>query len=134
MGVPHPISIWGIPCPRSRQGVPHPRSRRRVPHPADRVVLPSKNRIREVAQGTPPTGVSPQLRIGWGYPPPNHDWMEVPPSRTGGSIPLPPPIRRQISIARTCYTAGSVPLTFTQEDFLVLDLFSIMIPVIRSSS
>ena len=44
--------------------------------------------------------------------------------RMGGTLPILdwmgyPPIRRQISIASTCYTAGGVPLAFTQEDFLV---------------
>ena len=29
------------------------------------------------------------------------------------------PPTRQISIASTCYMAGSMPLAFTQEDFLV---------------
>ena len=68
----------------------------------------------------------PHLRSGWGggthpadrgYPHPRSVWMGVPPSRLDG-VP-PPPVRRQISIASTCYAAGGVPLVFTQEDFLV---------------
>ena len=47
-----------------------------------------------------------------GYPT-HRDWMGYP----------PPPIR-QSSIARTCYAAGSRPLAFTQEDFLVCSKFS----------
>ena len=43
-------------------------------------------------------------------PPPHRDWMGYPP---------PPPIGRQSSIASTCYAEGSMPLAFTQEDFLV---------------
>ena len=38
--------------------------------------------------------------------------------KTGWGTP-PTPIRRQISIARTCYAAGGVILACTQEDFLV---------------
>ena len=56
---------------------------------------------------------------GYGVPPcqqdgvpPVKDWM--------GYTHLPSLIRRQITIASTCYTAGGVPLAFTQEDFLVL--------------
>ena len=39
--------------------------------------------------------------------PPHHDWMGYPPT-----------IRQSI-IVSTCYAAGSMPLAFTQEDFLV---------------
>ena len=34
--------------------------------------------------------------------------------------PFPPLVRRQSSIASSCYAAGGMPLGFTQEDFLVL--------------
>ena len=62
---------------------------------------------------------------------PHHDWMGYPPpwldgvpptTMTGRSTPLTlwldgvPPT----SIASTCYTAGGMPLAFTQEDFLVI--------------
>ena len=42
-----------------------------------------------------------------------------PPSRTGWGTP--PAIRRQSSIASTCYAAGGIPLAFMQEDCLVTD-------------
>ena len=58
-----------------------------------------------VPQGTP----HPDL--GWGNPPlPTWTWDGV----------TPPSVRRQISIATTCYAAGGMPLAFTQEDFLVV--------------
>ena len=58
----------------------------------------------------------PLSKTGWGTP--LQDWMGTPhPSKTGWGTP--PPIRRQISKVSTCYTAGDVPLAFTQEDFLV---------------
>ena len=50
------------------------------------------------------------LRSGWGVPPcPGLDGVHPPPSG-------------QISIASTCYAAGGVPLAFTQEDFLVINV------------
>ena len=60
--------------------------------------------------GYPPSqlgldGVPPPTRTGWGTPP-GQDWMGYPPIR-------------QSSKVSTCYAAGSVPLAFTQEDFLV---------------
>ena len=45
--------------------------------------------------------------------PPIQDWMGY-----------PHPVRRQISIASTCYAAGGMPLAFTQEDFSCIVLFS----------
>ena len=65
--------------------------------------------------GLPP---HPRSRWGGGSTPsqvqtggtPVQDWMGYPPLS----------IRRQISIASTCYAAGGIPLAFTQEDFLVL--------------
>ena len=92
----------------------------------------------------------PPSRLGWkgtlGYPSPaqdlmgypHQDWMVYPhpgqdgvppsPSRTGWGIPqgldgVPTPVRRQSSIASTCYVVRSMPLAFTQEDFLVLQYF-----------
>ena len=63
-------------------------------------------------------GIPSQVQAGgrWtvgGYP--------LPRSRQGGGDS---PIRRQSSIACTCYVAGGVPLAFTQEDFLVCHLIS----------
>ena len=57
----------------------------------------------DLGWGTPPS------MTGWGTPlPPIQDWMGC-----------PRPTRRQSSITSTCYVAGSMPLVFTQEDFLV---------------
>ena len=105
--------------------------------------------ILGLGRGYPVSGLGggypiPGLK-GWGYPgyPPGQVWMEggtpsqvwgvlwVPSSQVwmvGGypGYPLvrsgwgtPPPIR-QSSIASTCYTAGGMPVAFTQEDFLVV--------------
>ena len=62
----------------------------------------------------------------WMGHPHHHDWMRNPPPPWLDGIPLTmtgwdtlfPPIR-QSSMASTCYAAGSMPLAFTQEDFLV---------------
>ena len=123
-GVPHPADGRGYPIPGpgregtqsqvSRWGVPH------VPHP--------------VLDG----GAPPHQGLDWmGYPP-IKDWMGYPLVQTwdGVSPPIqtwygvsslskmmgypPRPFRRWSSIASTCYMAGSMPLSFTQEDFLVL--------------
>ena len=52
---------------------------------------------------------------GWGYPILPLD----------GGYPILPPSRRQSSKVNTCYTAGGMPLAFTQEDFFVfLRLFN----------
>ena len=69
----------------------------------------------QTQDGVPPTwgGVPPHRpevgyppRPGTGYPPPDLGWST--PQTWDG---LPPPT--------TCYTAGGMPLAFTQEDFLV---------------
>ena len=73
-------------------------------------------------------GTPSQVWVG-GYPItglggiPSQVWMGVPPTMTGWGTPHHdwigyPPIR-QSSIVSTCYTAGGMPLAFTQEDFLV---------------
>ena len=77
--------------------------------------------------------VVPPFHHDWmGYPPqwldgiphPHHDWMGYPPppTMTGWGTPPPPPPPPPwfdpTSIASTCYTAGGMPLAFTQEDFL----------------
>ena len=81
--------------------------------------------------GVPPLGMywgTPPIGTGWEYPPPS-GLDEVPPFRTGwGTPPIQDwigtlsPIRRQSSVASTCYAAGGMPLAFTQEDFLVFIL------------
>ena len=63
--------------------------------------------------------------LGRGYPPARS-------GRWGGGVPWVPPTTRtgwgthppsrQSSIASTCYAAGGMPLAFTQEDFLVLNV------------
>ena len=107
-GTPSQVWMGGVPCPSSRQGVSHPRSGQGgTPSCWWRLVPPSKIRVPRV--------------------PPVLDWMACPSypgreghpqSRTEWDTPLPP-IRRQISIASTCYVADGVPLAFTQEGFLV---------------
>ena len=42
---------------------------------------------------------------------------------TGGGYPI---LKRPSSIESTCYAAGGMPLVFTQEDFLVLEMLIIM--------
>ena len=60
--------------------------------------------------GVPPASHIPPASTGWGTPLARSEW--------GG--PLPPPLLRgQNSRATTCYAACSMPLAFTQEDFLV---------------
>ena len=64
--------------------------------------------LPDLGQGTPPGP-------GTGYLP--WTWDRVPPGPgTGDRVPP--------SIASTCYAAGGMPLAFTQEDFLVILLFS----------
>ena len=103
LGVPQLRSGWrgGLYPSQVWMGVPHPRSG-----------------WWGVLQGTPPRtgwvpppqpgldGVPPPLRTGYGNPPPELDGV------TPNSI-------RQSSTASTCYSAGGMPLAFTQEDFLV---------------
>ena len=79
-------------------------------------------RIRRMGEGNSFTLlVCPQ---GMGVPPPIQGWMGVSPSSYVGTprpemgvspakVTTPPP--------RTCYTAGGMPLAFTQEDFLVFN-------------
>ena len=100
-GVPYPRSKWGVPHPMSRQGVPHHRSIFGVPHPRSRW-----------------GGGVPHLRSGQGYPHPRSGRGYSSPHREWMGVP-PPQIRRQISIASTCYATSGVPLAFTQEGFFV---------------
>ena len=114
---PIPSHDWGgYPYPRSGQGVPHPRSGQGVPHPRSGFgATPIQSH-----EGVPLS----QVRTG-GTPIPHQD-REVPPSQVpphigqvpgqeGGGTP------NWNSTALTCYVAGGggMPLTFTQEDFLV---------------
>ena len=103
-GTPSQVWLGGVPHPRSGRGVPWPGlddwgggtwTQEGVPPPPD------------MGWGTPP-------KHGMGYPP---TWDGVPPDLRWGT-PL-----RQISIASTYYTAGGMPLAFTQEDFLVIKIF-----------
>ena len=80
--------------------------------------------------GTPAPPSRSDPRIGGGYPPPPHPG-QIPgwgqgqgrstphpgqiPGRGGGGTPY------WNSIACACYTAGGMPLAFTQEDFLVIN-------------
>ena len=52
---------------------------------------------------------------------PSYVWTGTALSRTGWGTPHT--IRRQSSMASTCYVVGGMPLAFTQEDFLVKYLF-----------
>ena len=83
---------------RSGWGVPHPMSG--VPHPG------------LDGGGYPRYPPQPQPGLdGGGYP--------SYPLDLGWGTPLHPPIR-QSSMVNTSYEAGSMPLAFTQEDFLVV--------------
>ena len=141
--VPHPRSRWGVPHPRSGQGgtplartgdwmwyppgkdwMGYPPQGPGMGYPPTRTgwgtpwqgldVVPSWPRLDGVPLTWTWDGVPPLARTGWGtpsqnwmgYPPLIQDWMGYPPIR-------------QSSIASTCYTAGGIPLAFTQEDFLV---------------
>ena len=81
----------------------------------------------------------PQLGLGYspgmgyplqtwdGYLPQHQDLAGVPPPLWDG---VPPPTR-QSSIASTCYAAASMPLAFTQKDFLVLFNFPLQFSLSR---
>ena len=101
-GTPFRGLAWGVPHLRSGWGVPTSQVRTEgYPHPG----VPS----RQDWMGYPP---APSKTMG--YPFPIQDWM---------GYSLPPLSRNQSSIASTCYTAGSIPLAFTQEDFLVSRIY-----------
>ena len=123
-GYPIPGLAGGYPIPGLAGGIPHPRSGQGG---TPSQVWPGEYPIsgpRGVTQVLPPSqtwdGVPHQT---WdGVPPWTWDW--VPPQDLGqGALPFGPGMGyppRQISIGSTCYTAGGMPLAFTQEDFLVL--------------
>ena len=113
----------GLPIPGGTQGTPQPG--------LDSEGTPYQGGTQSGLNCTPHTS-----RPGWGTPllptlrwgtPPLSDgvpltWDGVTLIKTWPGYPLDlgwgtPP--RQSSIASTCYTAGSMPLAFTQEDFLV---------------
>ena len=85
----------------------------------------------------PGKGITPPPHLGRGIPPPGPGKWVPPLSRPEKGYSPPPPIQvrsqdgggggtpNQNSIACTCYVAGGMPLAFTQEDFLVLNLFPI---------
>ena len=142
-GVPHvrsggepPSQVWGV--PHLRFGWGYPISGSGGGYPVQFLMVGGTPRARSGWQGEYP-GYSPNKTwvlpdLGWGTPPPSrpswgnlpHPGMGYPPPQTldGAPPPLwdwvPPthPPTRQSSIASTCYAAGSVPLAFTQEDFL----------------
>ena len=74
-------------------------------------------------------GGDPIQLMGGGTP--SQVWVwGTPTSRTGGGIPSPrldgvPPVRRQSSIASTCYVVYSMPLAF---NFLVSIVYNLVIP------
>ena len=109
-GYPIPSLGRGVPHPRSGWGVPHPRSRWEGGTPFQ-VWTGGTPTITGWSTPPPPSlgGVPPHTITGWGTP-----------THTGWGKPPPPNPIRQSSIAGTCYTAGGMPLAFTQEDFLVL--------------
>ena len=137
-GVSHPRSGWG-----GTQGTPPPnRSGWGTPQTWDRVPPQPGMGYPLTWDGVPPPdlGQGTPLDLEWGTPPrPGNGvtpqtWDRVPP-RPGTGYPPdlgwgtpprpgmgPPPTW---DIASTCYVAGSMPLAFTQEDFLVLPLFKI---------
>ena len=115
--VPHSADGGGVPSQVWTGGDPISGLDRRVPHPAEAGATPSNIRMG----GTPLCWWRGVLhpKSGWGYPRvlthqqdgvPSCPGMDgVPPSPGLDGFP-PSPIRRQISIASTCYTAGSLPL------------------------
>ena len=79
----------------------------RLPHPRFRQGVPCSRSVGYPIPG--PGGGTPfQVEVVGRYPIPG----------PGREVP-PPPIKRQSSIASTCYTAGSMPFAFTQDNFLV---------------
>ena len=110
-GIPWPGldggGTWGYPLARHGWwGVPQPG--------LDGGGLPSPSPARSGWWGG-----TPARSVCWEGYPPGQVWM------VGGYPRYPPhPPIRQSSIASTCYVAGSMPLAFTQEDFLVLLKFT----------
>ena len=140
-GVPHPRSGWGVPK-SSWLGTPsqvwtgghHPRS--------EWGCTPSSwpgGTSSQVWMGVTPsqvwmgryagltllarTGLGTLPDLGWGTPP----WPGL------DGLPPPPPFR-QSSIASTSYAAGGMPLAFTQEDFLVVNMRSWRLETIKIQS
>ena len=124
-GTPTRSGWWGVP------GVP--------PDQAWIVGVPGvpPNQVWMVGVPRVPPTRSGWWRGTWGTPPPGLDWYPPPPGLDGvtphhqnwmGYLPppgldgVPPPIR-QSSLVSTCYMAGSVPLAFMLEDFLVCKCF-----------
>ena len=124
--IPHPRSRWVVPHLRSGHEVPHPRSRWRggtpsqvwtgVLHPRSRLGVPHLDQVPGQDGGT---WAYTQSRIRWGGGTPG--WMGYSLSRTRWCTP--PPVGRQ------SYTAGGMPLAFTQEDFLVSCVYTLTIIV-----
>ena len=123
-GVPHPAD-GGYPIPGLNRGYSIPGPDRRYP-----ILLVGGYPIQSWMGGTPP-----QVWMGEGYPMSGLDggypillvktWWGYPLSKTGWSTPTIqdwmgyPPAHQEISIVSTCYAAGGVPLSFTQQSFLL---------------
>ena len=134
-GIPHPadggrvappLFLMGYPIPgqdRGGWGYSHPRSGQGVP-----IDTPSRSGPRS-GWGRLGTLGYPLVRTETGWGTHHHDCMIYPHQNCIGYASIrtgwgnPPLIRRQSSTASTCYAAGSVPLVFTQEDFLVQHIF-----------
>ena len=141
-GTPPQIWPWRVPYPRSGQGGTPFQVWLGGGYPRSGPGYPPIPRTWYVAP--PDLGFCTPPDLGWGNPPdlgcdtpwtwdwvPSWTWDGVPPRP--GMVNHPPPLDlgqgtprtwdgvppRQISIASSCYTAGGMPLAFTQEDFLV---------------
>ena len=66
----------------------------------------------------------PIQSLAGGYPPSWPGWVTTSCQELDVGTPPPPPHGRQSSRASTCYVAGSMPLAFTQEDFIVFKVHS----------
>ena len=85
-GGPHYSQVW------TGEGVLHPKSRQGC------TPIQVRSQVGMGGRGT-------LSRSGQGVPP-AQDWMSYPPGLDG----VPPPPRRQSSIASACYAAGGMPL------------------------
>ena len=114
------LAGWGVPHPRSgglRRGYPIPGLDGGYPPNQVRIGYPQPG-----LDGVPPRpGMGNPPGPGMGYPP---GPGMVPP---GPGMGYPPDLGRGTpltwDIASTCYAAGSMPVAFTQEDFLVFSIF-----------
>ena len=119
-GIPSQVQMEGYPSQvwMGRYPIPGRSGWRGYPIPS----LNGADTSSQVQIGGAPSqvwmGGAPHPRSGWstlGYP---HQGLD--------GVPLS---RRQISIASTCYAAGSMPLVFTQDDFLGQRIFQVKLHV-----